>query len=136
MRRLAAISVLAVIVAACASPSPSPPPAPSVSPSPVSPSAPQALTVPTVRWLSACRGIGLADATLTGDPADPRIAWLDLAGHGRRDVVFPPAFTARFVPSLEVLDEAGRVVARAGDRIADGCLTGSGVSDPLLILRP
>lgn len=129
MRRLAVVSVLALIVTACASPSPS---------APVSPRAPSAPALPTVGdWLSgACAGIGLVDATLNGDPADPRIAWLDLKGYGRREIVFPPFYTARFVPSLEVLDEADHVVARAGDRIDGGCVTGSDGNDPLLILWP
>lgn len=128
VRRLAAISVVALIVAACASPSPS---------VPVSPSAPPALALPTVgSFLGACAGIGLVDATLNGDPADPRIAWLDRRGYSRKDIVFPPGFTARFAPSLEVLDAAGNVVARAGDRIDGGCVTGSGGNDPLLVLWP
>ena len=131
MRRLAAVSILTVIVVACASPTPSP-----FRSATVSPGAPPAVKLPTLEWVSACAGIGLVDAVLNGDPADPRVAWLDLGGHGRREIVFPPGYTARFAPSLEVLDDAGHVVARAEDRIAGGCVTGSGIADPLLVLSP
>ncbi len=135
MRRPAAVWVVAMIVAACASPSPSAPVSTSASPALLSPSAPPAVLMPTARvWLSdACIGVGLVGATLNGDPTDPRIAWLDLEGEGRREIVFPPGYTVRFTPTLEVLDDAGQVVARAGERIDGGCLTGS-LDDPLLIL--
>jgi hypothetical protein len=135
VRRLAMVSVLALVAAACASPVPTPlPPQPSVPsvewiglPLPTGPS------LQRVTFLGACTGIGLVGATLNGDPEDPRVAWLDVQGSGRREIVFPPNFTARFAPRLEVLDGSGAVVARAGDPIDGGCLTGS-LNDPLLIL--
>lgn len=77
-----------------------------------------------------CLGVGL-DAVLRGDPNDQRYAWLDSAD-GRIDVFFPLGFVGRFAPKLEVLDEAGRVVARDGDHIVGGCWT---VDDgPVVIL--
>jgi hypothetical protein len=75
---------------------------------------------------------------LTGDAHDPRVAWLenDFAT-GRTEIVFPPGFTARFSPRLEILNAAGLVVARAGDHIDGGCLTGlPSLDGPLLVLGP
>lgn len=84
-----------------------------------------------------CRGIGL-DATLAGSPADPRVAWLVVTRNGGRlEIVWPPGFSARFTPHLEVLDASGRTVFRAGDKIAGGCVAGP-PEDPgrLLLIRP
>ena len=72
--------------------------------------------------MAVCAGVGL-DATLTGDPADPRFAWL-VSGGERIDVVFPVGFTARFTPKLEVLDAHGVVVAQEGTHINGGCDAG------------
>jgi hypothetical protein len=82
----------------------------------------------------ACAGVGLEEATLTGDPSDPRVAWLT-SPWGRRDVLFPRGFTARFSPRLEVLNTLGDVVAREGTVITGGCVT-TGNGGPLLILWP
>jgi hypothetical protein len=81
-----------------------------------------------------CAGVG-NDGTLTGNPRDPRVAWL--AGpHGERtEIVWPPGFTARFDPDLAVLDASGQVVYRAGDQPGGGCVIGASGS-PLLILPP
>jgi hypothetical protein len=91
-------------------------------------------SVDTSGW-DACAGVGIADAHLTGNPADSRVAWLT-GSYGRKDVVFPVGFTARFTPSLEVLDRAGAVVAREGDLIDGACVTGSGAGSPVLIFWP
>lgn len=77
-----------------------------------------------------CAGVG-TEAVLTGDPHDPRVAWL-ISGGTRVDVVFPEGFTARFTPALEVLDASGAVVAHAGDRIDGYCVTGG----PPLLMWP
>jgi hypothetical protein len=69
----------------------------------------------------ACAGVG-TEAVLAGDANDPRVAWL-LESGARVDVVFPPGFSARFTPALEVLNASGAVVARAGDRIDGYCVT-------------
>lgn len=71
---------------------------------------------------------------LTGNPADPRLAWLSTTtGAGRIDVVFPPGFRARFTPRLEILNDASQMVARDGDVVDEGCVVGPDGS-PLLIL--
>jgi hypothetical protein len=85
----------------------------------------------------ACRGIGLLDATLVGDAGDPRVAWLEMRGDGRHEIVWPPGFSARFTPDLEVLDASGKVAFRAGDKISGGCTAGPN-DDPgsVLLIRP
>ena len=80
-----------------------------------------------------CAGVG-TDATLTGSPTDPRLAWMVDPQGGRHEIVWPQGFTARFDPELAVLDASGTVVYRAGDKIDGGCVTGSG--NTLLILLP
>ena len=83
-------------------------------------------------WNGDCRGVGL-DATLTGNPSDPRIAWL-VASTGRRiDIMWPPGYTARFEPLLEVLNADGTVVFREGSNVTDGCVTGPDAQGPFLI---
>ena len=68
-----------------------------------------------------CRGVGVT-AVLAGDATDPRVAWLVGPAGGRQDIIWPPGFTARFAPRLEILDGAGAVVLRAGDKIEGGCV--------------
>ena len=110
---------------ACATPPPSPEPTELV----------LVAALPTISLVGrGCRGIGL-EGTLSGNRFDPRIAWLATSA-GRRDVVFPDGFTARFAPSLEVLDASGLVVARQGTAITGGCTTGPNAQGPVLILVP
>jgi hypothetical protein len=69
----------------------------------------------------ACLGVGL-DAVLHGDGADTRITWAtDRASGDRIELLWPLDHRARFSPTLEVLDERGRVVAREGDLLIGGC---------------
>lgn len=77
-----------------------------------------------------CRGIGF-EAIIFGDEADPRLAWL-VARTGREFLlVWPPGWSARFDPKLEVLDQGGRVRLRQGDRIQGVCPKGPGaLEDP------
>ena len=98
---------------------------------------PSPLALPTLNSDNgACRGIGLGDATLAGSPTDERVAWLETPG-GRREIVWPPGFTARFTPELEVLDSAASIVFRAGDRISGGCTAGPADNPAeLLVIRP
>ena len=93
--------------------------------------------LPTVESFNgACRGVGL-DGHITGDPSDPRLAWV-VADHGgdRIDIIWPPGYAARFAPRLEVLDENGTVAHRDGDAVSGGCTTGSDAQGPLLITGP
>jgi hypothetical protein len=111
---LATSLLVEVAVAGCASP-----PSPTQSPG--------TFALPTVTELSdACAGIGLG-ATLAGSPTDPRVAWITDSETGSRlNVVFPPGFTARFDPSLEVLNATDEVVAKSGDPVTGGCYLGDG----------
>jgi len=83
-----------------------------------------------------CRGVGLLNATLAGDPNDPQVAWLAVSS-GRKQTIWPPGFSARFDPNLQVLDAAGRVVFHAGDKIGAACVAGP-PKDPgsVLLTRP
>lgn len=77
--------------------------------------------LPTVDLPPACRGIGI-EGRLVGLPSDPRLAFL-LTDQGLRiDLVWPPGYTARFAPELEVLSDAGAVMFRHGDRPRGGCI--------------
>ena len=78
-----------------------------------------------------CRGVGL-DATLVGDPADPRVAWL-VGNGGRQEIVWPPGYSARFTPALEILDASNQIVLRGGDKITGGCTSGR---PDVLLIRP
>ena len=123
--RLAVLGTVLIVLAACATHPPS------AEPTAAAPIA----ALPTIDLVGrACRGIGL-DGTLSGNPSDPRVAWL-ATSVGRRDVVFPAGFTARFTPGLEVLDGRGRVVAHQGTEITGGCTTGPNAQGPVLILVP
>ena len=82
-----------------------------------------------------CAGIGLVNAVLSGDASDPRLAWVTAQG-ARINVVFPSWLGARFTPKLEIVDQTGRVVARAGALVGGGCVNGGAPGDPLLILWP
>jgi hypothetical protein len=101
------------------------------------PSPPLSVALPTLAFDNgACRGIGL-DATLAGDPADPRVAWLVGSGGERQELIWPPGFSARFAPDLQVLDASGAIVFRAGDRIQGGCTAGpAGDPGSILVIRP
>jgi hypothetical protein len=67
-----------------------------------------------------CAGVGI-EGTLRGDPTDPRVAWLQGPAGGRRDVVWPSGYTARFDPALTVRDADGKVQFREGDPITGAC---------------
>ncbi len=80
-----------------------------------------------------CLGVGGGGARLMGDPSDPRVAWLEGSGN-RGEVVWPPGFSARFAPDLEVLDASGKVLYREGDEIVEGCAVGPPEDPPSLLL--
>jgi hypothetical protein len=83
----------------------------------------------------ACRGVGI-DATLAGAANDPRVVWLVSAGGVEGDIIWPPGFSARFDPGLQVLDASGTVVFRAGDKISSGCVAPADSHGPVLVIRP
>ena len=137
--RLALIAVAMAAAAACAGttvpssvPSALPSPSPSSVPNPPSSDvllyplpADASLTLGPGATPLACAGIG-TDAILRGSATDQRVVWLEDAASGRRmELVWPPGYTARFVPKLEVLDQRGNVVAREGHSVIGVCVTGA-----------
>jgi hypothetical protein len=74
-------------------------------------------------WRGSCAfGVGL-DAVLHGSPTDPRITWAtDRSVNARIELLWPIGYSARFNPSLELLDEQGRVVGREGNYIISSCV--------------
>jgi hypothetical protein len=88
------------------------------------------LALPTIDELapSICAGVGV-EAVLRGSATDPRIAWLEASNGStatqRRDVVWPAGYRARFTPSLEILDENGKVVLRDGSQVTGLCVGGN-----------
>ena len=129
MKALAFVSVVSVVavvlLGACS-------PGPSATPSAAAIALPTLDVGPAGGTPMACAGIGLA-AVLHGRSLDPQVAWLEsmLDGAGRQDVIWPPGYTARFTPRLEVLDAAGQVVIRDGDFVDGGRVEG-----PDLLLMP
>jgi hypothetical protein len=87
------------------------------------------LALPTANMLNgnSCAGTG-ADTVLQGSAADPRIAWLVQPANPtfgtpelRIEAIWPAGYRARFSPGLEILDERGAVVLRAGDPVTGFC---------------
>ena len=91
----------------------------------------QTYPLPTVAVADGwCRGVGYA-GVLRGDPGDPRVAWgeHETPVHHvvlRKELVWPPGYTARFTPELEILDASHQIRFVAGDLIEGGCVAGSG----------
>jgi hypothetical protein len=75
-------------------------------------------------WRGSCNiGVG-REAVLAGSASDPRVTWgIDQFTGARLDLLWPVGYTARFGPGLEVVDDRGVVVARAGDLIIGSCLS-------------
>jgi hypothetical protein len=71
-----------------------------------------------------CAGVGI-DAVVAGSPDDPRLVWL--AGRRRPGkgtaLSWPPGYSVKFGNGFEVLNEAGEVVHRLGDRIDGACVS-------------
>jgi hypothetical protein len=73
---------------------------------------------------------------LRGDESDPHLAWIEQfpSGGGRREVVWPAGFSARFDPQLEIVDQNGRGVIQEGDFVEGSC--GSPQPGTLLLMPP
>jgi hypothetical protein len=70
------------------------------------------------------------DVVIHDSASDPRLTWVTAPGRDRRfEIVWPMGYSARFVPSLEVLDATGAVVAREGDHLGGWCRTPSTPDD-------
>jgi hypothetical protein len=103
-------------------PSPTAPVAVSLAPGEIALPTAEPLVLPS-GVVAACAGVGIS-AVLRGDPHDPHVAWLVGNLGSRVNVTWPPAYRARFVPALEVLDAAGNVVLRDSDPVTGACVTG------------
>jgi hypothetical protein len=68
----------------------------------------------------------LTPSVLRGNAADPRKAWLVGYDGKRIELIWPEGYTARYAPSLEVLDPTGHAVLEAGDFVDGTC----GIGDP------
>jgi hypothetical protein len=66
----------------------------------------------------------LAPAVVRGSSLDSRVTWLQLFDGRRVEIIWPAGYVARFVPLLEVLDEAQRPVMRDGDFVDGSCEIG------------
>jgi hypothetical protein len=72
-----------------------------------------------------CGGGGfVTEPRLRGSPDDPRLVWMVDASGKRIELAWPPGFSVRFTPRLEVLNARGDAVAFDGSRAASGCGTG------------
>jgi hypothetical protein len=88
----------------------------------LAPSQPTAELPTLAGYNGSCRDISV-NGHATGDPA------LGV----RRDIVWPPGYTARFTPELEIVDEKGVIAFRDGDSVRGGWVTGPDAQGPLLI---
>ncbi|HET7829191.1 MAG TPA: hypothetical protein VFL03_06515 [Candidatus Limnocylindrales bacterium] len=79
----------------------------------------------------ACAGVGM-QAFLHGSPTDPRAAWVVSITGEEIDVLFPPGYTARFTPSLQVVDRTGAIAMEEGDYVYGACVVG----DDSLMIAP
>jgi hypothetical protein len=143
MRPLAILLVVVSLLSGCAVNPPTPatdPTGPAFSPGGTESSSPSTANppvevspIPVIRTAPSdgpgteisCAGVGMA-AILKGDPADPRVAWLEHfpSGPPRIEIIWPAGFTARFAPDLEILDPMGHVAIRGGDFVDGACVTG------------
>jgi hypothetical protein len=99
-------------------------------PTPSRPLGPGEQWLPVANWTLPsgdtflCAGGGFVqDIRLRGAPDDPRLVWMVYPDGGRTDLSWPAGYSARFVPTLEVLDGSGRVVGRDGTLVTGGCGT-------------
>lgn len=108
LRWSSVVTALVIVVSGCTS---------------IAPTAVPRFPLKTEGAFVGCLGVALNDAQIKGSASDPRLVWLEGGGE-RVEVIWPPRYSARFVPKLEVLDERGRVVLRDGDMISGACAAG------------
>jgi len=78
---------------------------------------------------NGCRGTG-TDMVIHGSMFDQLVSWVELPeGGGRVNIVWPVGYRARFVPTLEIVDRTGAIVAREGDRLQGWCRNASSPDD-------
>jgi hypothetical protein len=79
-----------------------------------------------------CAGAGyVGEFRLHGAADDPHLAWMIRPDGSRTELAWPVGFSARFSPTLEVLDGQGRVIASEGSVVQGGCATADpGVTYP------
>lgn len=85
--------------------------------------------LPVANWGDnmLCAGTGyVGEFRLHGAADDPRLAWMIRPDGTRTELAWPVGFSARFAPTLEVLDGQGRVIASEGSIVHGGC----GTADP------
>jgi hypothetical protein len=71
-----------------------------------------------------CTGGGfVGDYRIHGASTDPRLAWLVAPTGERIELAWPNGYSARFTPDLEILDQEGRIVGKAGSRVTGSCRT-------------
>lgn len=99
----------------------------------------EVFALPEVKaWPNSCASVGIPDATLVGHhDMTTAVIWLQQPGT-RIDVIFPPGYQVWFPfrQPFEIIDVNGRTVAREGDKVTAGCVTGPNAAGPLLILAP
>lgn len=71
---------------------------------------------------TGCRGVGL-DGILRSSPSDQRLFWLEDRTTGERvDLIWPAGYYARDDFGLEVVDDSGTFVGKAGDLVTGACV--------------
>lgn len=75
-------------------------------------------TMPPPQVPHGCPQAARGGLVLRGDPDATPAVWLESQDHDILRVVWPHGFTARFDPTLELLDERGMVVASEGQTLA------------------
>jgi hypothetical protein len=118
--RLGCAIAICGVVWGCAEPSLTSP-----SPSPPQPTVATVLRLPFApasRFEEPCAGSEPGGGILAGEPADPRVVWIDERGR-RLDLLWPPGFSARVGPPISILSPDGSVLARVGDPAPALCAT-------------
>ena len=91
--------------------------------------APRVLDLPVYGQGIPCEWPGFA-MVLHGSVTDPPWVWLEsLDGKERLDVAWPPGYTARFTPALEVRDARDATVTREGDLVDGACRVDGNVAN-------